>query len=203
MKSIEGGDAQSLIETMYEQLAKDPEFFFRVRLDKFGKVTSIFWRDSMMLEDYKIYGDVVVFDTTYRANRYNLICAPFVGINNHWKIVMFGCAFIGDEKAATFVWLLETFKKSMEQKEPITIFTDQDMAMSTAISKVYPNTRHRLCIWHLHQNAIVRFGQLKRYATFKDRFNTCLKKCETIGAFEKSWKEMLEKYNLIGNHWFC
>lgn len=136
MKSIEGGDAQSLIEILYDQLTKEPEFFFRVRLDKVGKVTSIFWRDSMMLEDYKIYGDVVVFDTTYRTNRYNLICAPIVGINNHWKNVMFGCAFIGDEKTETFVWLLETFKKSMEQKEPITVFTDQDMAMSNAISKV-------------------------------------------------------------------
>ncbi|KAL2902454.1 Protein FAR1-RELATED SEQUENCE 5 [Bienertia sinuspersici] len=136
MKTIEGGDAQSLIDILYHQVASDPEFFFRVRLDKDGRVCNIFWRDSMMMEDYNIYGDVVVFDTTYRTNRYNLICAPIVGINNHWKNVMFGCAFIGDEKIESFVWLLETFKKSMGNKAPITLFTDQDIAMSKAISKV-------------------------------------------------------------------
>ena len=89
-----------------------------------------------MLEDYKIYGDVVVFDTTYRTNRYNLICAPFVGINNHWMNTMFACAFIGDEKTNSFIWLLETFKKSMENKCSTSIFTDQDQAMNNAIEKV-------------------------------------------------------------------
>lgn len=49
---------------------------------------------------------------------------------------MFGCAFLGDEKIESFVWLFETFKKSMGGKCPITIFTDQDTAMSKAIEKV-------------------------------------------------------------------
>ncbi|XP_056688220.1 protein FAR1-RELATED SEQUENCE 5-like [Spinacia oleracea] len=60
------------------------------------KIKAIEGGDSQ--EDYKIHGDVTVFDTTYRTNRYNLICAPFVGINNHWKNTMFACAFLGDEK---------------------------------------------------------------------------------------------------------
>lgn len=90
----------------------------------------------MMLEDYRIYGDVLVFDTTYRTNRYNLICAPFVGINNHWHNFMFTCAFIGDEKMESFVWLLETFLKAMENKAPASIFTDQDQAMANAIEQV-------------------------------------------------------------------
>ncbi len=47
--------------------------------------------------DYDCFGDVLVFDTTYRTNKYNLICAPFVGINYHWQNVMFGCAFLLDE----------------------------------------------------------------------------------------------------------
>jgi hypothetical protein len=105
-------------------------------LDEKGKLRSLFWRDSMMMEDYGIFGDIVVFDTTYRTNRYNLICAPIVGINNHWNNCMFGCAFIGDEKIESFVWLLQTFKKSMGGKSPISIFTDQDAAMNNAINQV-------------------------------------------------------------------
>ena len=90
----------------------------------------------MMLEDYRIYGDVLVFDTTYRTNRYNLICAPFVGINNHWHNCMFACAFIGDETTDSFVWLLQTFFKAMEDRKPTSIFTDQDQAMANAILEV-------------------------------------------------------------------
>lgn len=137
MKQIEAGDAQALIDILYQEQANDPGFYFRVKLNEEGRVCNLFWRDSMMLEDYKIYGDILVFDTTYRTNKYNLICAPFVGINNHWKNCMFGCSFIGNEKIESFVWLLETFKKSMGGNCPITIFTDQDQAMANAIENVF------------------------------------------------------------------
>ncbi|XP_021745121.1 protein FAR1-RELATED SEQUENCE 5-like [Chenopodium quinoa] len=84
----------------------------------------------------KLMGDVLIFDTTYRTNKYGLICAPFVGINNHWRTTMFGCAFITDKKTETFVWLLSIFKKSMSGIEPKSIFTDQDLAMSNAIPEI-------------------------------------------------------------------
>ncbi|XP_056698096.1 protein FAR1-RELATED SEQUENCE 5-like [Spinacia oleracea] len=200
MKQIEGGDAQAVTDIMYLELEGDPNFFFRFRLDEKGKLRSLFWRDSMMMEDYGIFGDIVVFDTTYRTNRYNLICAPIVGINNHWNNCMFGCAFIGDEKIESFVWLLQTFKKSMGGKSPISIFTDQDAAMNNAIHQVFPDSRHRLCVWHLHQNAITRFGALKRDPTFKKTFNYCLYKCVTVVEFETNWRSMLLFKGTI-QHW--
>ncbi|XP_021761452.1 protein FAR1-RELATED SEQUENCE 5-like [Chenopodium quinoa] len=136
MEQIEAGDAQTLVNILSQEQSEDPNFFFRVKFDKEGRICNIFWRDSMMLEDYRIYGDVLVFDTTYRTNRYNLICAPFVGINNHWHNCMFACAFIGDETTDSFVWLLQTFFKAMEDRKPTSIFTDQDQAMANAILEV-------------------------------------------------------------------
>ncbi|XP_057766866.1 protein FAR1-RELATED SEQUENCE 5-like [Salvia miltiorrhiza] len=111
--TIEGGDAQTLLNILEDQSAENDDFFYRVRLDEDGKLSHVFWRDSMMKDDFTIFGDVMVFDTTYRTNKYNLICAPFVGLNNYKKNVMFGCAFLSNEKIETFVWLFETFKKSM------------------------------------------------------------------------------------------
>lgn len=138
IRAIEGGDAQTLIDTLSKLCAEDHDFFFRVKLDAEGRLCNVFWRDSMMKENYGIYGDVVVFDTTYRTNKYNLIFAPFVGVNNHWKNVMFGCAFITVEKAESFEWLFEVFKKSMGGQSPVSLFTDQDLAIEKAIEKVCP-----------------------------------------------------------------
>ncbi|XP_021864131.1 protein FAR1-RELATED SEQUENCE 5-like [Spinacia oleracea] len=202
MKQIEGGDAQAVTDIMYLELEGDPNFFFSFRLDEKGKLRSLFWRDSMMMEDSGIYEDIVVFYTSYRTKRYNLICSPIVGINNHWKNCMFGCAFIGDEKIESFVWLLQTFKKSMGGKSPISVFIDQDAAMSNAINQVFPDARHRLYVWHFHQNAITRFGALKRDPTFKKTFNYCLYKRVTKVEFETNWRSMLQTYELIGEEWF-
>ncbi|KAK3438543.1 hypothetical protein EUGRSUZ_C03166 [Eucalyptus grandis] len=89
-----------------------------------GRLTNLFLRDSLFKFDYDCFGDVMVFDTTNCASRYNLICAPFVGVNYHWKNTLFGCAFLLDEIANSFIWLFEVFLKSMENKDPTTIFID-------------------------------------------------------------------------------
>ncbi|XP_073138365.1 protein FAR1-RELATED SEQUENCE 5-like [Henckelia pumila] len=202
MNAIEGGDAQKVIEMLQQEDAKDNDFFFRVKLDDDGRLCNVFWRDSMMKEDYDIFGDVMVFDTTYRTNKYNLICAPFVGINHHWKNVMFGCAFLSDEKVESFQWLFEVFKKSMGGKCPVSLFTDQDQAISNAIEKVFPETRHRLCLWHLHQNAVSRFAKLRSQNSFKDAFKKCLSGCVDENEFESCWSSMISDYKLENHPWF-
>ena len=137
MKEIEGGDAQTVINQLIMLAQRDSGFYWNMKLDDDAKLVALFWCDSLMKEDFKIYGDVVIFDTTYCTNKYNLICAPIVGINNHWNTTMFGCAFIADEKVESFVWVLEQLKEAMEGKNPVSIFTDQDAAIARAVEQVF------------------------------------------------------------------
>ena len=141
---ISGGDCQSLLNHFHCMQMENPTFFYAQQVDQDGRLTNLFWRDSLSKFDYDCFGDVMVFDTTYRTNKYNMICAPFVGINHHWKNTLFGCAFLLDGIANSFIWLFELFLKSMEDKAPKIIFTDQDQAMAIAIRMVFPNTQHRL-----------------------------------------------------------
>ncbi|KAL8520317.1 hypothetical protein ACS0TY_011023 [Phlomoides rotata] len=67
---------------------------------------------------------------------------------------------------------------------------------------VFPETRHRLCLWHLHQNAITRFGKLKSDSEFKSMFNKCLSGCGNEEEFENCWTSMITKYELENNGWF-
>ncbi|XP_056697327.1 protein FAR1-RELATED SEQUENCE 5-like [Spinacia oleracea] len=136
------------------------------------------------------------------TNKYNLICAPFVGINNHWKNTMFACAFIGDETTESFVWVFETFLKVMGGKHPISIFTDQDAAIAAGIEQVFPSSRHRLCLWHLSKNTNSRFGLLKSDKNFKNAFYKCLSGCITPNDFEETWKSMINTFKLEKDDWF-
>ncbi|XP_074292498.1 protein FAR1-RELATED SEQUENCE 5-like [Silene latifolia] len=69
IKAIEGGVAATLINLFTQRQAEDPGFFFRVQFNKEGRLHHLFWCDSMITEDYRLYHDVVIFDTTYRTNR--------------------------------------------------------------------------------------------------------------------------------------
>ncbi|XP_056695809.1 protein FAR-RED IMPAIRED RESPONSE 1-like [Spinacia oleracea] len=92
----------------------------------------------------------------------------------------------GDEKIESFVWLLQTFKKSMGgKKSNIYLYRSgysneqchqsgkiQGFILKVEVVCVFPDARHRLCVWHLNQNAIT------------------------------SWRSMLQTYELIGEEWF-
>jgi hypothetical protein len=83
-------------------------FYWDVQVDQEGRMTN-FYRDGKSRNDYDCFGDAVIFDTTYHTNKYNLICATFVGVEHHWQNVVLGCTFLLDESVASYVWLFKSF----------------------------------------------------------------------------------------------
>ncbi|KAL8473593.1 hypothetical protein ACS0TY_030434 [Phlomoides rotata] len=138
MEAVKGGDAQNMVDMLHAQSVEETDFFFRVKFNEEGRFCTVFWRDTMMMEDYDLFGDVVVFDTT----------------------------------------------------------------CPSAIEQVFPETRHRLCLWHLHQNVVSHFVQLKRDRSFKDMFHKCLSGCDTEEEFESCWMLMIQTYALEKYPWF-
>jgi hypothetical protein len=129
----------------------DLEFFFDYDVDDEGRLKCMFWCDSQSRQDYQDFGDVVVFDSTYKMNRYGMPFIPFVGVNNHCKTTVFACAIVSNETEDTYAWVLWTFLKAMCQKKPKGIITDGDVTMIKAIQKVLVGVWHRLYSWHIEK----------------------------------------------------
>lgn len=140
-----------------------------------------------MKSDYLLFGDLLVFDTTYRTNRYEMICAPFVCMNHHAKNIMVGCGFLMNEKIESFVWLFETFLEVMDNVQPKTMMTDQAFSMANAIEKVFPLAKHRLCTWHILENSRKNIGHLRVMGGFVDKFDNVLMRCDTVAEFNFCW----------------
>ncbi|KAK1620705.1 hypothetical protein QYE76_026222 [Lolium multiflorum] len=87
-KLIAKGDAATALGIMAARKKSDPEFFFDYQVDDEGRLKSMFWCDSQSRQDYQDFGDVVVFDSTYKMNRYAMPFIPFVGLNNHLDLIM-------------------------------------------------------------------------------------------------------------------
>ncbi|KAK1396110.1 hypothetical protein POM88_005973 [Heracleum sosnowskyi] len=72
-----------------------------------GRLTSFFfWADAIGRRNYDIFGDVLSFDPTFRTNRYNMVCVPFTGVDNHWNNVTFVAALLEKEDYTNFMWLI-------------------------------------------------------------------------------------------------
>ncbi|KAL6195590.1 hypothetical protein ACLB2K_031208 [Fragaria x ananassa] len=169
-------DSEGALSYMNALVVKDPHFFCRFTADLEDRMVDMFWRDGNSFVDYQCYGDVLIFDSTYKTNVYNMSLVLFVGTNNHRCSIVFGAALLSDETVETYTWFLRKFLHLMNGKMPKAVITDEDEVMRTAIQTVMPKARHRLCIWHIGQNAN---GHLKSAEKLK-AFNTCIRKYQTV-----------------------
>ncbi|KAH6762137.1 hypothetical protein C2S52_019570 [Perilla frutescens var. hirtella] len=168
---VSGCDAQMMLNTMFMRKESSNAFFFTYSVDKDDNLKSIFWTDLISKRNYAIFGDVVSFDCTYKKNRYEMIFAPFTGKDNHGKCVTFGASLLSGENHESYKWVFEKFKECMGGS-PRMMITDQDPAMKIAIDRVLPDTRHRLCMWHIMLKVPDRCPpRLKNDDAFKKRLN--------------------------------
>ncbi|XP_019178034.1 PREDICTED: protein FAR1-RELATED SEQUENCE 5-like [Ipomoea nil] len=200
-KHLDGTDSNSLIEIFRRRQMDESDFYFEFELDEDARLCNFFWRDGQMKADYDLFGDLVVHDTTYRTNRYDMICAPFVGMNHHCMNVMFGCGFLLNERIESFVWLFKVFVRSMGGKHPQTIMIDQCAAMAAGIAQVFSNSNHRLCIWHIGENSKKHIKSLRNKKGFLELFNFLLKYTDTEAEFEFYWTRMMIEYGCYKNVW--
>ncbi|XP_074347549.1 putative disease resistance RPP13-like protein 3 [Apium graveolens] len=192
------GDAECGLVLLRDlQKQSDGNFFYRVDVDEENRVRGLVWVDPHSLNAYKNFGDVVTFDSTYRTNRYDMPFIPITGVNHHYQNILFGFALVRDEKETSYRWVLKTWLEAVDNKPPITIITDQDIALSNAIAEVMPNTNHTYCTWHISSKFLEKLSTLyTQYSEFKTDFNAYIYKSLSPTEFEGRWEDLKEKYDL-------
>ncbi|CAL8169116.1 unnamed protein product [Prunus armeniaca] len=103
-RQLDGGDAQSVLTYFRKKQVENPQFFYVIQCDENGRATNYFWVDAQSISRmaYHHFGDVVIFDTTYRTNKYDMPFALFIGVNHYLQSIQFGCALLQDETEVTF-----------------------------------------------------------------------------------------------------
>ncbi|KAH6776354.1 hypothetical protein C2S52_013915 [Perilla frutescens var. hirtella] len=164
---------------------------------------SIFWSDPTTRRNYSIFGDVVSFDCTYKINRYKMIFAPFTGKDNHGKTVTFGAALLSAENYESYEWVFEKFKECM-RRHPSMIITDQDPAMRIAVQRIFPDARHRLCMWHIMLKVPKRLpAHLKKDESLRKSLNALVwSDLIEPDLFDAKWDDIIAEYGLADESWF-
>ncbi|XP_057452577.1 protein FAR1-RELATED SEQUENCE 5-like [Lotus japonicus] len=176
---------------------KDPAMFWRHHANEDGKLQHLFWADGISQKNYEVFGDVVAFDATYGKNKYQYPFVIFSGLNNHNQTTVFGSAIISNESEETYIWVLERLFEAMRGKCPTSFITDGHLSMRNAISTVFPTAHHRLCAWHLLQNATRNI----KIPGFTKEFQRCMLVDYEVAEFKHKWDALIRKYGLEDKEW--
>ncbi|XP_020243495.1 protein FAR1-RELATED SEQUENCE 5-like [Asparagus officinalis] len=156
----------------------------RLRLGE-DHLKNVFWADGRSREAYKEFGEVVTFDTTYLTNKYDMPFAPFVGVNHHGQSILLGCGLISKEDTKTFIWLFTKWVECMDGCAPQGIINDQARAMKNAIEIVFPNTRHRWCLWHIMKKLSEKLGRYTEYEAISSTMKGVVYDAQSPQEFEQ------------------
>ncbi|XP_014499792.1 protein FAR1-RELATED SEQUENCE 5-like [Vigna radiata var. radiata] len=75
--------------------------------------------------------------------------------------------------------------------------------MTNVIEQVFPDTRHRWCLWHIMKKLPEKFSAYKEYNHIKSAINKLVYDCGSPEDFESGWKALLSRHGLFQNEWLC
>ncbi|XP_015945511.1 protein FAR1-RELATED SEQUENCE 4-like [Arachis duranensis] len=169
----------------------------RYNLTKEGMLANLFWADRMRKVDYQHFCDIIVFDSTYKNNKYKRPLVIFSSANNNKQTTIFGFGLVLEETIALYKWMLENLLEVMCNKFSSVVVTDGDDAIITAITEVFPSSIHCLCAWHLQKNVTSNGNK----QMFRDLFLRWLYADMSIDDFETEWAEPVDEYRLHDKLW--
>lgn len=73
--------------------------------------------------------DIVIVDSTYRRNRFNLPLVNVIGINNYGQNVMLAFSLLSNETTEDYKWLFSELKKIWGNNKPVNFIIDGCDAM--------------------------------------------------------------------------
>ncbi|KAE8821739.1 hypothetical protein D1007_00147 [Hordeum vulgare] len=166
----------------FEKMKKiNLEFFYDYDMDADNRVRNIFWANVSCRGSYEDFGECVIFDTTYKTNKFHMPLGVFVGVNHHLQSTIFVVALVRDET----IYLWES-----------TIF-HQCSSMGEALKTSLPDTLHKLCRWHIMKKYKYHLALLyKAHKKLKDELTALLNHPLMPSKYERTWKELMQKYNL-------
>nr|KAJ0184667.1 hypothetical protein LSAT_V11C900470530 [Lactuca sativa] len=184
---IGGSDTQMLVDKLNNRKENVKNFSFDYRLN------ALFWADETSKINYKEFGDFYM---------YHMVFVHFTRIDNHKRCVTFVAGLLSTEDTDSYIWLLKSFPKAFG-KQPLLVLSDQDPAMKKAIETVFPESIHRLCMWHITSKLPLKVSlNIFNNPEFRKNFNFLIWNYRLEGDdFEVGWKSLLNEYKLTDNKW--
>ncbi|XP_074313574.1 protein FAR1-RELATED SEQUENCE 5-like [Silene latifolia] len=175
-KELTGGYSNvGATETDFKNFVRNMKQYIGLSDAQMVCLSGLFWADTISRKNYALFGDMLSIDSTFRTNKYDMVFVPFTAVDQHKRCVTVGAGLLSHESIEAYTWLFKAFLDAMGGCAPKAIITDQCPSMKPAIEEVFPDTSHRLCMWHIMKKLREKVdAYLWQDEDFKKRLNVCV-----------------------------
>ncbi|XP_056697722.1 protein FAR1-RELATED SEQUENCE 5-like [Spinacia oleracea] len=200
------GDFAAMEKHFLEMSSKDKNFYYMYERGDDGRLKNVFWVDGRCRAAYRDFGDVISFDTVRRESSQSVnvtwMCSNFrrgykelcLVVQDMARIQLCYVGYLTLMDQLSF-WFLST-------RPHITEHTSYMEGKRNAIKEVFPDAKHRWCIWHILRNAKKHLKDEENIDEIRKSLRRALHDSLHVEEFEKRWEEVVEKYKLHTIKWF-
>ncbi|KAL5153296.1 PKS-NRPS hybrid synthetase [Glycine soja] len=151
-RSLIRGDDTEMKHLM--RLLEHDQYIHWHRLKDQDVVRDLFWCHLDAVKLCNACHLVFFIDNTYKTNRYRLPLLHLVGVTPTGMTFSAGFAYLEGEHVNNLVWALERFRGLFLRNDrlPVVIVTDKDLALMNAVKVVFPECTNLLCRFHIDKN---------------------------------------------------
>ncbi|PKA60887.1 Protein FAR1-like sequence 6 [Apostasia shenzhenica] len=194
-------DAAAIHEFFARMQNNNPNFFYSVDLDQHGRMRNLFWADARSREASRYFADVCTLDSSCLTENYDLPLVVFSGMNQHGQIVLLGCGLLSNENVETYIWLFRTWLTCIASSHPNAFITDDCKAIQNAIVDVFPEIRHRLCLFHIFKKFPDKLKGSADFMAIRKALKKIVYNSLERNEFEEKWMKTIGEYGLQDNEW--
>jgi hypothetical protein len=177
-------ELQHLFEVFYQR-----KYIFKSRFVGQSKIIQdIFFAHPKSVDLFNTFPDVLLMDSTFTINCYNMSLFEMVGVTSTDKTFNVAFTFISNEKEDNYTWALQECQKLLMSKKVglKVVVSDRDPALMNAIDVVFPDAQKLVCHYHVGKNVSTK---CKQYCKVKEGEN--LKHSNVVKSVTNAFEDLL------------
>ncbi|KAK9713278.1 hypothetical protein RND81_06G016500 [Saponaria officinalis] len=173
------------------------------------ELTHVFMCHPEAVKLFRAYPHVVLIDSTYKTNTYNMALVEVVGVTPVGSSFLISCVLIPYESEEGYTWLLRKMMDLLEctGAAPSCFVTDRELGLVRALRTLFSETPNLLCRWYVNRAIESRALKIHKTVFYKDHvlrnpesgwWNVIDATCEE--DFNKAWSLFSEKWKRMGSY---
>ncbi|RYR33913.1 hypothetical protein Ahy_A10g048586 [Arachis hypogaea] len=196
----ENADFKELLNYFMRMKEINLNLFHAINVDDANKFRSTLWVNARCRALYEYYGDVVLFDTTYKRNRY--VC---LRMNYRLHTLSVSTTMGSLHLLVVLCWgTRRSLVLSECSRNELDVWKLYHVGSSPTSARPYlilPNTRHQWCIWHILKKITTKLESYAWYREINAKMSDVVQNSCSMDSFDIDWAEFIKEFDLGYNRW--
>ncbi len=122
-----------MLTELYLKKDDDPIWIVKSCFDsEERRLNSLFWMSPDQISTYGKYHDIVIVNTTFKTNQFDMILMLVIVVDNNFRNLIAAAVILEDETEVTFAWVLQELKNSCNVIS-VVLYLDANPALMSAV----------------------------------------------------------------------